>query len=48
MKKVIIGTLVSTIIGAKGGGSHTKVEWTDMRCLDEYADLREEFILEAD
>ena len=35
------------IIGAKGGGSHASVEWTDLRCLDEYADLLEKFILEA-
>ena len=34
------------IIGAKGGGAHANVEWTDMRCLDEYADLLEQFLSE--
>ena len=35
------------IIGAEGGGAHANVEWTNLTCLDECADLREKFILEA-
>ena len=35
------------IIGAEGGGAHANVEWTNLRCLDECADLLEEFILNA-
>ena len=35
------------IIGAEGGGAHAAVEWTNLACLDEYADLLEKFILEA-
>jgi len=33
------------IIGAEGGGAHAAVEWVSLRCLDEYADLLEVFIL---
>ena len=32
------------IIGAKGGGAHANVEWIELRCLDEYADLLEQFL----
>ena len=32
------------IIGAEGGGAHANDEWTNMRCLDEYADLLEQFL----
>ena len=32
------------IIGAKGGGAHASVEWIELRCLDEYADLLEQFL----
>ena len=35
------------IIGAEGGGAHANVEWTNLTCLDECADLLEKFILEA-
>ena len=35
------------IIGAEGGGAHANVEWTNLRCLDECADLLEAFILNA-
>ena len=35
------------IIGAEGGGAHAAVEWINLRCLDEYADLLEHFILDA-
>ena len=35
------------IIGAEGGGAHANVEWTNLTCLDECADLLENFILEA-
>ena len=34
------------IIGAEGGGADSAVEWISLRCLDEYADLLERFILE--
>ena len=34
------------VIGAEGGGAHAASEWTSLRCLDEYADLLERFILE--
>ena len=34
------------IIGAEGGGAHAAIEWISLRCLDEYADLLERFILE--
>ena len=34
------------IIGAEGGGAHAAVEWISLRCLDEYADLLDRFILE--
>ena len=35
------------IIGAEGGGAHAACEWTSLKCLDEYADLLEHFILDA-
>jgi len=34
------------IIGAEGGGAHAASEWISLRCLDEYADLLEHFILD--
>ena len=35
------------IVGAEGGGAHAASEWISLRCLDEYADLLERFILDA-
>ena len=35
------------IIGAEGGGAHARGEWTSLRCLDEYVDLLEHFVLDA-
>ena len=35
------------IVGAEGGGAHAQSEWISLRCLDEYADLLERFVLDA-
>ena len=43
----LASSLPIAIIGAEGSGAHTAIEWTNMRCLDEYADLLERFILDA-